>query len=236
MGSWFFSKNYVRRAMSALWQVPRALGMVLLTALVCTSYIALSGNEAFEMYAGRSPLFRVIEEKAIAPLVQTETVQKIPETIDDVALRLARSLSEEGRRRFITVFINGETVGNAVRASPAINNTAIDIVRGSVDRLERARAVAAFSERSGICFDIASLYAAMCRAVHVPVRLITGEAVGAGGWVSHAWNEVYDAENHRWVPVDATFGLAGKNYFDSDTFHLDHRNPEIQGQWPEDMP
>ncbi|HHT17789.1 MAG TPA: transglutaminase domain-containing protein [Papillibacter sp.] len=266
MGSWFFSKNYVRRAMSALWQVPRALGMVLLTALVCTSYIALSGNEAFEVYAGRSPLFRVIEEKAIAPLVQTETVQKIPETIDDVALRLARSLSEEGRRRFITVFINGETVGNAVRASPAINNTAIDIVRGSVDRLERARriynwicanityddeklvaldedpfqlnsgAVAAFSERSGICFDIASLYAAMCRAVHVPVRLITGEAVGAGGWVSHAWNEVYDAENHRWVPVDATFGLAGKNYFDSDTFHLDHRNPEIQGQWPEDMP
>ena len=88
--------------------------MVLLTALVCTSYIALSGNEAFEMYAGRSPLFRVIEEKAVAPLVQTETVQKIP-NIDDVALRLARSLG--GAAALHHGIYQRETVRNAVRAA-----------------------------------------------------------------------------------------------------------------------
>jgi hypothetical protein len=261
-----FAGNAVRRALSALWQAPRAVAMVLLAAFLCSGYIALSGNEDFKRYAGRSPAFRLIEEKAIAPLARTEAVQNIPETIDDIALRLARSLSQDGRRRFITVFINGETVENAVRATPAINNTAIDVVRGTIDRLERARrlydwicanitydtdklavldedpfllesgAVPAFAQRSGICFDIASLYAAMCRAVNVPVRLITGEAKGEGGWVSHAWNEVYDAEEGRWVPVDATFGLSGGNYFDSAAFRLDHRNPEVQGQWPEDVP
>jgi len=260
-----FSKNAVRRAVSALWQLPRAVGMVLLAALICSNYIALTGNEGFKQYAQRSPAYRLIEEKAIAPLARTEAVRQLPGTIDDIALRLARSLSANGRR-FFTVFINGETVENAVRATPAINNTAIDAVRGCTSRLERARrlydwicanitydagklalldedpfllesgAVPAFAERSGICFDIASLYAAMCRAVNVPVRLVTGDALGDGGWVSHAWNEVYDAEKGRWLPVDATFGLSGGDYFDSADFWLDHRDPEVQGQWPENVP
>lgn len=257
-----FGKGLAPRLLGALWQAPRGAAAVLLAAAVCAGYIALSGNEVFEAYARRSGVYRMVEEKVLSPLAGTEIVRRIPDKIDDVSLSLARSLSQEGRRLLIPVFINGETVENAVRASPAINNTAIDLVRGCSGKMERARrlydwvcaniaydeaklraldedpfqlssgAVPAFSERRGICFDIASLYAAMCRAVHVPVRLVTGEALGGDGWVSHAWNEVYDPEADRWVPVDATFGLGGGDYFDSPGFWLDHREPVIQGQWP----
>lgn len=257
-----FGDGAACRLLGALWQAPRGAAAVCLAAAVCAGYIAFSGNEVFEAYARRSGVYRLVEEKVIAPLAETEFIRRIPEKIEEVSLSFARSLSQEGRRLLIPVFINGETVENAVRANPAINNTAIDLVRGCADKMERARrlydwicanityddekllaleedpfqldsgAVPAFAQRRGICFDIASLYAAMCRAVHVPVRLVTGEALGAEGWVSHAWNEVYNPKEDRWVPVDATFGLGGGDYFDSPDFWRDHREPVIQGQWP----
>ncbi|CFX43301.1 Transglutaminase-like [Syntrophomonas zehnderi OL-4] len=90
--------------------------------------------------------------------------------------------------------------------------------------------IVAFETRSGICFDYASLYVSMCRAVGLKVRMVTGLAYSGSNWGDHAWNQVYSSEEDRWINVDATFGQTG-NYFDKPDFKVDHRYPQVQGEW-----
>ena len=58
--------------------------------------------------------------------------------------------------------------------------------------------------RTGICFDIASLMAAMLRIEGVPAQI----AIGSVGTMAHAWNRVY--LDGKWSIVDAT--LVAMNY------------------------
>jgi len=57
--------------------------------------------------------------------------------------------------------------------------------------------------RKGICYDFASIFAAMLRSVGVPVKLIKGYSKNANGY--HAWNEVYNKESSSWLTVDTTY-------------------------------
>ncbi len=55
----------------------------------------------------------------------------------------------------------------------------------------------------GICYDISSLLAAMCRSQGIPCKMVKGYAKPVGGGY-HAWNSIYDLEDNRWVSLDAT--------------------------------
>ncbi len=74
----------------------------------------------------------------------------------------------------------------------------------------------------GICYDYASLAAAMLRANAIPAKLIKGDvdAPDGSGTVYHAWNMVWTEETgwiavelatnpDDWTRVDATFGASG---------------------------
>lgn len=56
------------------------------------------------------------------------------------------------------------------------------------------------STQRGICYDYASLFAAMNRKVGVPCKLVKGYADDVNGY--HAWNEV--SIDGKWVVVDTT--------------------------------
>lgn len=58
-----------------------------------------------------------------------------------------------------------------------------------------------FAERKGICYDYASLMAAMVRSAGIPAKLVKGYTPNAIGY--HAWNEVY--LNDQWVTLDAAY-------------------------------
>ncbi|MDL2235768.1 transglutaminase-like domain-containing protein [Christensenellaceae bacterium OttesenSCG-928-L17] len=60
----------------------------------------------------------------------------------------------------------------------------------------------------GICYDIASLYAAMCRSVGIPTKMIKGNAKIVGGY--HAWNAVYDDATGKWISMDLTVDMCYK--------------------------
>lgn len=72
------------------------------------------------------------------------------------------------------------------------------------------------AEGSGICFDYASLAAAMLRSLGIPCRIITGYV--APGDIYHAWNMVYidgtwktaslTIDANTWSLIDTTFGAA----------------------------
>jgi|GEM_PF-156451 len=62
--------------------------------------------------------------------------------------------------------------------------------------------------KKGICYDIASLYAAMCRSVGIPAKLVKGNSRPAGGY--HAWNSVYNVETGSWVSMDLTLDITAR--------------------------
>ena len=70
----------------------------------------------------------------------------------------------------------------------------------------------------GICFDYASLMAAMLRSQNIPTKLV----VGYTGYVYHAWINVYAQESgwvegviffdgSQWKLMDPTFASSGKS-------------------------
>lgn len=62
-----------------------------------------------------------------------------------------------------------------------------------------------YSTNKGICYDYASLFAAMLRSQGIPTRMVKGYSQAIGnGEVYHAWNEVYLASEDRWVIIDTT--------------------------------
>ncbi|MCM1523559.1 MAG: transglutaminase domain-containing protein [Ruminococcus sp.] len=69
---------------------------------------------------------------------------------------------------------------------------------------------ATLEKGTGICFDYASLFAAMCRSQSIPAKLVMGYVKGN---IYHAWNEVYTQET-GWVTVDLFLGSKGWNLLD----------------------
>lgn len=75
------------------------------------------------------------------------------------------------------------------------------------------------SRRTGICFDYASLMAAMLRSQSIPTRLVIGNASPD---IYHAWNEVYTEET-GWITPELMLKNAGYNIVDA-TFYSSSPN------------
>lgn len=57
--------------------------------------------------------------------------------------------------------------------------------------------------KKGICYDYSAVFAAMLRSQGIPTKLIKGYTDLVEGY--HAWNEVYLADEDRWMVVDTTY-------------------------------
>ncbi|MCM1024377.1 MAG: lasso peptide biosynthesis protein [Prevotella sp.] len=73
----------------------------------------------------------------------------------------------------------------------------------------------------GICFDYASLFAAMCRSRGIPARLVIGYADPN---IYHAWNEVYTDET-GWITPELFLKKKGYNIADA-TFYSSNSDKE----------
>ena len=108
------------------------------------------------------------------------------------------------------------------------NEKAKSIMQKSVK--DKSGAIETFESRKGICFDYSCLFTAMAKAINLKSRIIVGEAYNGEEFISHAWNQVYLADENKWINVDSTF-YSGGNYFDSDKFAEDHRQKDIAGEF-----
>jgi transglutaminase-like putative cysteine protease len=66
----------------------------------------------------------------------------------------------------------------------------------------RTTAAEAWQLRRGVCQDMAHVMLAMCAALDLPARYVSGHMVGDGA--SHAWVEVYDDSRHEVIAIDPT--------------------------------
>ena len=82
---------------------------------------------------------------------------------------------------------------------------------------------------SGICFDYASLMAAMLRSQGIPTRLVIGWAEPD---IYHAWNEIYTAET-GWITPELFLKNKGYNIADA-TFYAGNSDKEKIADYIED--
>ncbi|HYE12652.1 MAG TPA: transglutaminase-like domain-containing protein, partial [Patescibacteria group bacterium] len=84
-------------------------------------------------------------------------------------------------------------------------------------------ALLALNTKKGVCYDYAALVAALGRASGMQTKVVkgTGKVNGTSGY--HAWNEIYIANESKWIKLDATFAaVADENYFDRKDFDESH--------------
>ena len=96
--------------------------------------------------------------------------------------------------------INGEN--NPVFAVKLINDWTYSNIE-KIPTVSIPSAIEVLSTMKGDCNEHAVLFAALTRAVGIPVKVILGVVYLEGRFYYHAWNEVYLG---RWLPVDSTFG------------------------------
>ena len=85
-----------------------------------------------------------------------------------------------------------------------------DITSGKVSKYIPDTA-ATLNSNKGICYDLASLFAAMCRSQDIPCTLTKGYA----GSSYHAWNKVNVSGN--WYQIDMTYAVT-KRVINETTF------------------
>ncbi|MBM7615052.1 transglutaminase-like domain-containing protein [Alkaliphilus hydrothermalis] len=77
--------------------------------------------------------------------------------------------------------------------------------------------------KTGVCYDFATLTAALGRGIGLQVKVVEGLGVTDEFSGLHAWNEVYISEENRWISLDTTFSaLSSKDWFDNQDFNDYH--------------
>lgn len=173
----------------------------------------------------------------------------------------APNLGFGGSGESVIEYFNGVTLDEAIQSNDKIDQTAKKIIGSEKDDKKKAYLIyqwicknidydydkaekivsdptvvtsgseVAYDEKKGVCFDYATLYVSMCRAVDLKVRLVTGLGYSGTVWGDHAWNQVYYEKEDRWINVDTTFGSAGYDFFDESDFSSYHKYADIQGEW-----
>lgn len=253
--------GFPRRVVGFLWQLPRSAWLVLVFSLLLNFYTAFYNNSVITGYANDSAPYQLIQGNVIQPLLNSSVVKNIRVLLDDSFRQSGTGNSGTDARSRLIVYFNGVTLDEAVKSNAGIDAEAKKIVGTEKTDKRKAYllyswisknikydnakaaviaqnpsgvssgAIVAYETRSGVCFDYSCLYVAMCRAVGLKVRFITGLGYTGTAWGDHAWNQVYDPKSGDWINVDTTFGSSGIDYFDRPNFDLDHADGVIQGEW-----
>ncbi|MFC4303862.1 transglutaminase domain-containing protein [Cohnella boryungensis] len=222
-----------------------ALGTVraLLATAVLFAYCALFPQGPMSEYIQQSGLYREVAAQIIRPATGSLLEERLPvfakamsveldqlwqkrydvidaELPDDIVLA-AKSVAEEKNSDEEKARALYDWVGTRI----AYDHDKVRAYEEQGDWREQNPAMT-FATRKGVCIDYARLYASMARAVGLEVRVVTGLGYdGRGGYGAHAWNEVYLAEQQRWVPLDATWANTG-DWFDPPGFADTHIRQE----------
>ena len=153
----------------------------------------------------------ILQEKVVASLPKTEgvylhSVQLINwQTTDKPIVKAEELVHDKMTDREKLIALHGEVIRRVSYDYQKLAEVKADYLP-DISRV--------WTLGKGICYDYASLLASMLRSQGMPTKLVTGYSPNIQGY--HAWNEVYLADEGRWVIVDATFDAqilaAGQSY------------------------
>lgn len=229
----------VSRSIGGVIGAALGTGRALLFTVVLFAYCALFPQGPMTDYIQQSGLYREVAAQVIRPATGTLLNEQLPV----FAQAMTVELEELWQRRYDV--IDAELPADIVNAAVSLTKgQAGDEAKARAlydwvgSRIEydhdKVRAYEeqgdwreqgpeqTFTSRRGVCIDYARLYAAMARSIVLDVKVVTGLGYdGRGGYGPHAWNEVYLAEEQRWVHLDPTWASSG-DWFDSPGFSDTH--------------
>ncbi len=253
--------GFWRRLIGGLWRLPASVWLVLVFCLLLNFYTDFFGASIVTKSANGSEPYQLVQENVIQPLMNNSVVKNIQILLNETFQPAGSDQANSSNKARLVKYINGMTLDEAVKSNAAIDaaarkitaskksdkdkasllykwiskNIAYDNSKAQIIAIDPSRvssgAVEAYETKTGICFDYACLYVAMCRAAGLKVRFITGLGYTGVSWGDHAWNQVYDSSKKAWLNVDTTFGSSGINYFNRSGFGLDHKDAVAQGEW-----
>ncbi len=254
-------KNVPRRIVGGLWRLPVSALLVLLFCIGLSLLTGFFSNSPLAEYANKSAPYQFIEQNAVGPMLHSGVIKNIQVLLSDTFKNTDGGVSGQSGSLQLIRYFNGVTLDEAVQSSAQIKEAAQRAVGAETDSREKAYliykwvcknieydnakaeaiaaspsgvssgAVVCFETKKGVCFDFATLYAAMCRDVGVRVRFVTGLGFSGSAWGDHAWNQAYDDGAGAWINVDTTFGSSGMDYFDRADFDIDHAETVVQQEW-----
>jgi len=249
----------IKRMLGGLGQVPKSIFLVLVFSLLLNLYSGYAKNTSLGDYINHSATYRFVDNNILQPILDSSLANEIPVLFNHSFVNAVESTSLH-KITAITYF-NGVTLKEAVKSNEQIDDLAHQIIGAETSDSVKAYLIyewvsanleydydkvqtldqnafavssgslAAYETGNGVCFDYSCLYVSMCRAVGLNVRLIAGDGYSGDVRSDHAWNQVFDSDENRWLNVDTTYGSTGSNYFDNTNFFDDHANSIIMGEW-----
>lgn len=142
--------------------------------------------------------FQVEMDKPMAPWLNPSRM--VDWTPDMELVEIAASLTVPGDEK-----ATAKDIGNYIGKNYTYNSAIKSLPSTYLPDLKLV-----MQEKTGICYDFAALYAAMCRSVGIPCRLVMGYTSYVPN-VYHAWCEVY--VGGEWLTIDPTYNVAEKEGF-----------------------
>lgn len=212
---WLDESNTSKGFVSVIYNSDIKVKFTILKDDTAYTYNLKSGkkdNFVLQMGSGKYTLYifdpndktKAIKKKAINVNISDErdvylnSIQSINWNKNNIAVLKAINLtknknSDTQKAKAIYNYI----VGNMKYDYPLYNN----IPAGYIPDVDNT-----IASKKGLCYDFASLYAAMLRSLNIPTKLVKGYSDYASSY--HAWNEVY--LNNKWVIVDTSVDIQFK--------------------------
>jgi transglutaminase-like putative cysteine protease len=150
-------------------------------------YENISGNRYKAVLTEKTTVETTIED------VFTNSIQNINFNEDMIAIKFANHLVKDAKTDEAKVAAFYKFMVENIKYD---YDKANSVQSGYVPNIEDT-----IISLDGICYDYASLFAAMARSQGIPTKLVKGYNVDVDSY--HAWNQVY--LNGEWITVDTTF-------------------------------
>ena len=136
-----------RRILSAVWQLPKAVCMVLVFSLMLSFYSNYINNPSTGNYINHSTVYQMINKNILRPILNTNIAKQIPVLINDSFKKAAEDYTpannETGENPNywkvpVIKYFNGMTLDEAVKSNSEIDTTAKQIVGTEKNDREKA--------------------------------------------------------------------------------------------------
>ncbi|QAT42238.1 transglutaminase-like domain-containing protein [Aminipila luticellarii] len=136
----------MRRMLSVIWQLPKAICMVLVFTLLLNFYSSYINNPNGEEYIHQSSVYQLINKNILHPILNTDIVKKLPVLFNDSFKRAEEDFAKKNADSTdpnywkvpVIKYFNGVTLDQAIQSNDEIDKKAKEIVGTKTNDREKA--------------------------------------------------------------------------------------------------
>lgn len=179
------------------------------------SYVLDNGSGTYKITVNvhvSGSTYRVVESKYIKVEMATGTKEanaKYLKSVTEIRFKEGDSVSLKAEK--LTEGLKSDSskviaIYNYILDNFTYDNELADKINSGIITQYTPRPTSILKAKKGICYDLASLMAAMTRSIGIPCKLVKGYCTKISTY--HAWNSVYIESSDKWYTLDLTRAIA----------------------------